>query len=61
MKKQVLADSGLHLGSRVLHPKFGEGVLISFEGQGASTRVQVNFTTEGSKWLVLQYARLEVL
>ena len=54
-------DTGFHLGQRVSHAMFGEGVVIHFEGQGASTRVQVNFDDEGSKWLVLQYANLEVI
>ncbi|WP_372749270.1 DNA helicase II [Litorivivens sp.] len=54
-------DTGLTLGQRVLHSIFGEGTILNFEGQGASTRVQVNFESEGSKWLVLQYAKLEAL
>ncbi len=29
------------------------------EGQGGNTRVQVNFENEGSKWLMLAYAKLE--
>jgi DNA helicase-2/ATP-dependent DNA helicase PcrA len=52
---------GFGLGQRVLHSIFGAGVVISFEGQGASARVQVNFEDEGSKWLVLQYANLQAL
>ena len=51
---------GLDLGRRVLHQVFGEGVGTQFEGQGSNTRVEVNFA-EGTKWLVLQYANLEVL
>ncbi len=54
-------DTGLSLGQRVLHPIFGEGVVVHFEGQGGGARVQVNFDAEGSKWLVLQYAKLEAL
>jgi len=53
--------TGLHLGQRVMHAIFGEGVVLHFEGQGASARVQVNFDREGSKWLVMQYAKLEAL
>ena len=53
------ADTGLQLGQRVQHAKFGEGVVLSFEGQGAHARVQVNFNREGCKWLVVSYARLE--
>jgi DNA helicase-2/ATP-dependent DNA helicase PcrA len=40
---------------------FGEGVVLNFEGRGASARVEVNFDTEGSKWLVLQYANLQLM
>jgi len=47
------------LGQRVMHPVFGEGVVLHFEGQGGAARVQVNFDSQGSKWLVLQYAKLE--
>jgi DNA helicase-2/ATP-dependent DNA helicase PcrA len=47
------------LGQRVLHRKFGEGTVLSFEGSGEHTRVQVNFSQAGSKWLVLAYANLE--
>lgn len=51
-------DTGLSLGQRVLHPIFGAGVVINFEGNGAHARVQVNFDKEGTKWLVLAYAKL---
>lgn len=52
---------GLRLGQRVQHRKFGEGVVLQFEGEGARARVQVNFSTAGSKWLMLGYANLEPL
>ena len=51
-------SNGLGLGQRVRHPKFGEGVVLTCEGQGAHARVQVNFETAGSKWLVVAYANL---
>jgi len=54
-------ESGYRLGQRVAHPKFGEGVVLNAEGQGGSARVQVNFETAGTKWLVLAYANLEAL
>jgi DNA helicase-2/ATP-dependent DNA helicase PcrA len=50
--------TGFSLGQRVRHAKFGEGVVLNAEGQGRSARVQVNFETEGSKWLVVAYANL---
>ncbi len=54
-------ESGFRLGQRVAHPRFGEGVVLNAEGQGGSARVQVNFESAGTKWLVLAYANLEVL
>jgi DNA helicase II / ATP-dependent DNA helicase PcrA len=49
---------GLRLGQRVRHMNFGEGVITDAEGSGAHARVQVNFDSEGSKWMVVAYARL---
>jgi len=54
-------SEGLRLGQRVQHARFGEGVVIGFEGQGAHARVNVNFAREGAKWLVVSLARLESL
>ncbi len=49
------------LGQQVSHPSFGAGVVISAEGSGAHTRLQVNFESAGSKWLVAAYANLTPL
>ena len=51
----------LRLGQRVKHGKFGEGVVLNCEGSGAHARVQVNFESEGTKWLVMSYANLELM
>jgi DNA helicase-2/ATP-dependent DNA helicase PcrA len=53
------AAGALRLGQHVRHRKFGDGVVLNCEGQGSSARVQVNFSTSGTKWLVLAYANLE--
>tara|TARA_A100001391_G_scaffold144495_8_gene102182 strand:+ start:10312 stop:12468 length:2157 start_codon:yes stop_codon:yes gene_type:complete len=53
--------NGIVLGARVMHPKFGEGTVLHFEGQGPNARLQINFDGAGTKWLVSQYARLEVI
>lgn len=52
-------ESGFHLGQHVRHPVFGEGTILSFEGQGPHARIQVKFNTVGAKWLVASYAKLE--
>ncbi len=53
--------SGFRLGNRVLHHKFGEGIILEFEGQGPKAFVTVNFDNEGLKKLAMQYAKLERL
>lgn len=54
-------DHGLSLGQRVHHDVFGEGVVTNYEGEGNQARVQVNFASEGSKWLMMAYANLAPL
>jgi DNA helicase-2/ATP-dependent DNA helicase PcrA len=57
----LVEDLPVKLGQHVSHPSFGEGVVISAEGSGPHTRLQVNFTDSGSKWLVAAYANLTPL
>lgn len=52
---------GLRMGQRVMHEKFGEGVVLQSEGSGDRARVQINFQEAGAKWLMMGYARLEPL
>tara|TARA_R110000796_G_scaffold4300_2_gene16644 strand:+ start:88696 stop:90879 length:2184 start_codon:yes stop_codon:yes gene_type:complete len=54
-------STGFALGQRVMHGLFGEGVVLNYEGQGAQARIQVNFDDEGSKWLMVSYAKLQAL
>jgi DNA helicase-2/ATP-dependent DNA helicase PcrA len=51
----------MRMGSRVRHGKFGDGVVLNFEGNGPQARIQVNFEGHGTKWLMLSYANLEVV
>jgi len=53
-------EVGMQLGQRVTHAKFGEGVVLNYEGEGKHSRVQVNFDSVGSKWLVVAYANLMI-
>ncbi|MBT8441145.1 MAG: DNA helicase II, partial [Gammaproteobacteria bacterium] len=55
------SELGIRLGQRVRHKKFGEGVILNCEGQGAHARVEVNFESAGTKWLVLSYANLDLM
>ena len=46
------------MGQSVFHTKFGEGVILTIEGQGDDARAQVNFGRHGAKWLALSVAKL---
>ena len=61
--KETSREAGHHLalGQRVRHGKFGEGVVLNLEGDGAHARVHVNFAGAGAKWLVVAYANLEAI
>ena len=52
---------GLKMGQRVNHGKYGEGVVLQFEGSGERAKVEVNFAGAGAKWLMVGYANLEPL
>jgi DNA helicase II / ATP-dependent DNA helicase PcrA len=54
-------EPSMRMGSRVRHSKFGEGVVLNFEGNGPHARIQVNFESQGMKWLMLSYANLVVV
>jgi DNA helicase-2/ATP-dependent DNA helicase PcrA len=56
---EAFENSGFQLGQRVNHRKFGQGVVLNYEGSGEHARVQVNFDEFGTKWLVLSFAKLE--
>lgn len=58
---ETFANTGFKLGQLVAHAKFGEGVVLNYEGSGAQSRIQVNFEEVGSKWLVVEYANLQVV
>jgi DNA helicase-2/ATP-dependent DNA helicase PcrA len=53
-----LKTSAYKKGQTVKHAKFGIGVVLQMEGEGAQEKIQVNFKTEGVKWLMLAYANL---
>ncbi|MDI1258464.1 UvrD-helicase domain-containing protein [Aquabacterium sp.] len=55
---QAKTAGGLRSGQSVFHNKFGEGVVLTLEGNGADARVQVNFGRHGTKWLMLSMAKL---
>ncbi|CAN7207957.1 UvrD-helicase domain-containing protein [Rhizobacter sp. LjRoot28] len=55
---KTTSSHGLRSGQTVFHNKFGEGVIVTLEGQGEDARAQVNFGRHGMKWLALSVAKL---
>ena len=53
--------TGLQKGSRVRHPKYGEGMVFQREGDGDDAKITVQFTKHGVKKLVEKFAQLEKL
>ena len=60
-KNEFEEEIGISLGQKVHHKKFGEGIVLNYEGSSDSARVQVNFDNYGTKWLVMAYANLKKL
>ncbi|MCP5246276.1 MAG: UvrD-helicase domain-containing protein [Burkholderiales bacterium] len=58
IKQQATVGGQWQIGQAVMHAKFGEGVILDYEGSGSDARVQVNFDRTGTKWLMLEYAKL---
>lgn len=47
------------IGQGVRHNKFGDGVVVSYEGNAANLVIKINFGREGLKTLAMEYAKLE--
>jgi DNA helicase-2/ATP-dependent DNA helicase PcrA len=56
--KSQAPSHGFRIGQAVLHPKFGQGVIVDAEGSGTDARLQINFGKQGMKWLALEYAKI---
>jgi DNA helicase-2/ATP-dependent DNA helicase PcrA len=48
----------LHVGSRVVHEVFGDGVVLGLDGRGERARAIVDFAAAGRKHLMLKFAHL---
>ena len=53
--------TGLRQGTRVRHPKYGEGTVFRREGDGDDAKITVQFQQHGVKKLVEKFAQLERL
>lgn len=58
---QATGRTGLARGTRVRHPKYGEGSVVQREGDGEDAKITVQFQLHGVKKLVEKFAQLERL
>jgi len=54
-------QAGVSIGGNVMHPSFGEGVVLALEGAGDGARITVQFRRAGTKRLMLKYAALQLI
>ncbi|MEQ9460167.1 MAG: UvrD-helicase domain-containing protein [Phycisphaeraceae bacterium] len=60
-RSAMMQESAYPEGSLVRHPQFGLGRVLDVAASGAHTKARVQFNTAGTKTLILQYARLELV
>jgi DNA helicase II / ATP-dependent DNA helicase PcrA len=51
--------TGLKVGMRVRHAKYGQGLIVKREGEGENTKLTINFPGYGHKKMIEKYAALE--
>jgi DNA helicase-2/ATP-dependent DNA helicase PcrA len=57
----VSSINGLELGSKVMHDRFGVGIVKRLEGSGDSAKATVEFVNAGTKQLLLKFAKIKLI
>ena len=55
----IIDPSSYSEGDKVEHERFGEGIIVSIEGQPPNTTALVEFKKDGRKKLLLRFAKLK--
>jgi hypothetical protein len=59
---ELEVNSNYSIGDVVKHKTYGLGIVIKFDGTGDSLRIQIKFREEvGTKWMIAEYAILEII
>lgn len=56
-----LSGGGVAVGNKVLHEKFGEGIVILLEQMDGNWKATIDFAGNGTRALLLKYAKLVIL
>src|SRR5262249_51187623 len=57
-QKVIASSQTTYIGQRVKHHQFGEGIILQHEGNGEHARIQVQFETAGTKWLIASFVEM---
>jgi DNA helicase-2/ATP-dependent DNA helicase PcrA len=49
------------MGTRIRHPRFGNGTILRTEGEGDDLKLTISFMSHGLKKMIAKYAELEVV
>ena len=60
-KQEQTPSFSLHVGDRVRHPVFGEGTVLLMNAMGNDHLLQIAFDSVGTKKIMFNYSRLEIL
>ncbi|MHC5202373.1 ATP-dependent helicase [Myroides sp. LJL119] len=59
--KNSIDNQSLQAGQKVMHERFGVGIILNLEGVGADRKAEIKFDVGGIKKLLLRFAKLKVL
>ena len=60
-KQEQTPSFSLHVGDRVRHPVFGEGTVLLMNAMGNDHLLQIAFDSVGTKKIMFNYSRLEII
>ena len=61
ISKNNFSETGLNLGVKVMHERFGRGEVVNIEGAGGDKKAEIKFEVGGIKKLLLRFAKLQIL
>lgn len=61
ISKNNFSETGLNLGVKVMHERFGRGEVVNIEGTGGDKKAEIKFEVGGIKKLLLRFAKLQIL
>jgi DNA helicase-2/ATP-dependent DNA helicase PcrA len=56
----LIDNNSINKGTRVVHERFGSGIVLDVEGEGQNRKATINFGAFGQKNLLLKFAKLKV-